>query len=426
MPSKGNTKRPHGTGSVRPKRRGWEGRFSFNGKQIPVSLGTREDVDSVRGISEAEAFRKLQKVIANYEPPKEDSKITFGALCDKFYIHKQSLDLGANSLANIESNIRVHLKPQWEDRDAASITAEEMQRFQAKLRRQLADKTVRNIMSTLFSVCDYGVKKAKVLLANECVEVEKLKARSTKTDMIVLSTAELDEIRAAFPDTPLGRQDALMVLAAARSGLRQGELISVRWRNVDFDGGKIRVATSFERVTRSHKEPKSYEPRALPLAEIVHDPLYEHFKQSRWNKPDDLVFPHPETGRELDGAALNDRFKQAVIAANIRPHEYEMRQRKTSSGKYKPWTHTPITWHDLRHAFGTFLAANGFASATIEAWCGWADKKTMQRYLHYRPGGTELEMLNAAIRRDQERNALDRPFPVAASIGTQEAADSEV
>jgi integrase len=377
-----------------------------------VSLGTRKEVDPIKGISEAEAFRKLQKVAAAYAPPAPGSKITFGALCDKFLAHKESLDLGANSLANIESDIRVHLNPQWENRDAASITAEEMQRFQAQLRRKLADKTVRNKMSTLFST-------AKVLKVNECLEVEKLSGRSTKTDMIVLSTLELDEIRAGFSRTLLGQQDALMVLVAARSGLRQGELISVRWRNIDFVGGVIRVATSFERVTRSHKEPKSYEPRALPLAEEVHDPLYEHFKASKWNRPDDLVFPHPETGRELDGAALNDRFKQALVAANIRPHEWETRQRKTSSGKYKPWTHTPITWHDLRHAFGTFLAAYGFASATIEEWCGWADKKTMQRYLHFRPGGTELAMLNDAIRRDRERHAQDPPpLTVEAIVGT--------
>lgn len=71
----------------------------------------------------------------------------------------------------------------------------------------------------------------------------------------------------------------------------------------------IRVATSFERVTRSHKEPKSYEPRALPLAEEVHDPMHEHFKASKSNRADDLVFRHPETGTELDGAAPNDRFK---------------------------------------------------------------------------------------------------------------------
>lgn len=49
----------------------------------------------------------------------------------------------------------------------------------------------------------------------------------------------------------------------------------------------------------------------------------------------------------------------------------------------------------------------------------------MKRYLHYRPGGTELEMLNAAIRRDQERNVQGRPLTVAASVGTQEAVDSE-
>lgn len=90
------------------------------------------------------------------------------------------------------------------------------------------------------------------------------------------------------------------------------------------------------------------------------------------------------------------------------PPPRRLGRRETSSGKYKPWTHTPITWHDLRHAFATFLVANGFASTIIEAWCGWADKKPMQRYLHYRPGRTELEMLTAAIRRDQERNVLVR------------------
>jgi integrase len=418
MPGKGNTKRPRGTGTVRPKRNGWEGRFRVDGspKQIPVSLGTRKDVDRVKGITKAEALKKLQKVIATYEPPVKGDKPTFG----------ESLDLGANSLANIERDIRVHLKPQWENRVAESITAEERQRLQAKLRNKLADKTVRNIMSTLFSICEYGVIKLKVLPSNECRDVEKLKARSSKTGLIVLSTAELDEIRAGFPDTPLGRQDALMVLVAARAGLRQGELVSVRWRNIDFDGGMIRIVTSFERVTRSHKAPKSHEARALPLAQEVHDPLYEHFKQSRLNRPDDLVFPHPDTGRELDGSALNDRFKAAVVAASIRPHEYETRKRKMTSGKYKEMTYTPITWHDLRHAFGTFLAASGLPGSTREKWCGWADKKTMAIYDHYAPGGFELDQLNQAISRDRERNVQDRPLTVDAIIGASQDADSEV
>lgn len=418
MDSGGSKKRPRGTGSVRPKRNGWEGRFHFNGKPVEISLGVRDDVDPRRGISKEKAFKKLQKEIANYEPPVKDVKVTFGLVCDKFYLHKQSVDLEANSLANIESHIRVHLKPQWENREATMITAEEMQRFQAKLKKKnLADKTVSHIMSTLFSICEYGVKKLKVLPVNECREVERLKGRSTKTGLIVLDSDELDEIRAAFPDTLLGQQDALMVLVAARSGLRQGELVSVRWRNIDFNGGMIRIVTSFERVTRSHKVPKSGEARALPLAQIVHDPLYAHFKQSRKNRPDDLVFPHPDTGRELDGAALNERFKAAVVAARIRPHEYETRKRKKTSGKYKDVTYTPITWHDLRHAFGTFLAESGIPGSTREKWCGWADKKTMAIYDHYTPGGFELDQLNAAIQRDQERRAGERPLTVETIVG---------
>jgi integrase len=57
-----------------------------------------------------------------------------------------------------------------------------------------------------------------------------------------------------------------------------------------------------------------------------------------------------------------------------------------TSGKYKEMTYTPITWHDLRHAFGTFLAASGLPGSTREKWCGWADKKTMAIYDHYAPG----------------------------------------
>jgi integrase len=83
-----------------------------------------------------------------------------------------------------------------------------------------------------------------------------------------------------------------------------------------------------------------------------------------------------------------------------------------TSGKYKDVTYTPITWHDLRHAFGTFLAQSGIPGTTREKWCGWADKRTMAIYDHYAPGGFELDQLNQAINRDRERNAQDRPLTV--------------
>jgi hypothetical protein len=75
-------------------------------------------------------------------------------------------------------------------------------------------------------------------------------------------------------------------------------------------------------------------------------------------------------------------------------------------------TYTPITWHDLRHAFGTFLAQSGIPGTTRENGVGGPDKRTMAIYDHYAPGGFELDQLNQAINRDRERNAQDRPLAV--------------
>jgi integrase len=46
---------------------------------------------------------------------------------------------------------------------------------------------------------------------------------------------------------------------------------------------------------------------------------------------------------------------------------------------------------DLRHAFGTWRAMRGVPGYILEQWCGWADRKSMNIYLHYAPAGFELD-----------------------------------
>ena len=82
----------------------------------------------------------------------------------------------------------------------------------------------------------------------------------------------------------------------------------------------------------------------------------------------DLVFCHPETGKPLDRSKLVRRFKQALERADV--HR--------------------ITFHELRHTFGTRMAASGAPMRTLQHWMGHADSKTTQIYAHYqpeRPGG---------------------------------------
>ena len=87
------------------------------------------------------------------------------------------------------------------------------------------------------------------------------------------------------------------------------------------------------------------------------------------------MFCHPETGKPLDRSKLVRRFKQAIDRADV--HR--------------------ITFHELRHTFGTRMAAAGTPMRTLQHWMGHADSKTTQIYAHYQPS-------------DQEADAVDRAF----------------
>lgn len=252
---------------------------------------------------------------------------------------------------------------------------------------------VKHIMSTIHSILEYGHVKLKVLPANVAKEVTKIKAQGS-LDITILSSEEMKIIcEAAKADATFGAQDSVMILVAARSGLRQGELISLRRRNIDFDNGWIRVLSSYDRTAKNHKMPKGKKFRALPMSDGVKAVLEPHCEGKAEN---DLVFPHPLTGHELDGSALLKRFKAAVIWGGVRREDWEKRTYRTSRGATKTTWFTPLRFHDLRHAFGTWCAMRGIPGYIIEQWAGWADRETMALYLHYAPAGFELDLLNGA------------------------------
>lgn len=132
MPVKDKSRRPHGTGSVRPMGRQWEGRFHHKGKPLPVSLGVRKEVDPERGITETEAFEKLQKHIATYEAPNPKGKITLREFSPKFVAHKESKNRAKSTMTAIDVALRCHLVPEFGDRYMADITADDFELWMAK------------------------------------------------------------------------------------------------------------------------------------------------------------------------------------------------------------------------------------------------------------------------------------------------------
>jgi len=163
-------------------------------------------------------------------------------------------------------------------------------------------------------------------------------------------------------------------LTAAFTGLRMGELLALRWRDVDFSGNAIRVRTSY--YAGHLTTPKSGKVRAVPMAPDVASALAHLGRREHWVDEDDLVFAG-DAGGYLDGSALRRRYKEALGRAGLRP----------------------LRFHDLRHVFGTRMIAKADIRR-VQEWMGHADIQTTMRYLHYAPRGEDAALVAEAFRVD--------------------------
>jgi integrase len=117
--------------------------------------------------------------------------------------------------------------------------------------------------------------------------------------------------------TAAAAQDAALFLTAAFTGLRLGELLALRIRDVDFDGEAIRVMGSVDTV-EGVGTPNSGKGRSVPMVPQVATALARLLLRDRFVGPDDHVFAGA-AGRYLDGSALRRRYKAAQTTAKLRP-----------------------------------------------------------------------------------------------------------
>jgi integrase len=204
---------------------------------------------------------------------------------------------------------------------------------------------------------------------NPAAQVEKLR-ESRYPDLDVFLPEEVHAlVRAAASE-----QDAAIFLTAAFTGLRRGELLALRWRDVDFAGSVLRVRASY---AYGHlTTPKSGKVRAVPLAPDVTRALARLAGRPNWTGDDDLVFPG-DLGGFLDGSALRRRYAVALRRAGLRP----------------------LRFHDLRHTFGTRMIAKADI-VRVKEWMGHASVSTTMRYLHYAPRPEDARLVAEAFALD--------------------------
>lgn len=146
------------------------------------------------------------------------------------------------------------------------------------------------------------------------------------------------------------------------------------WRDIDWLAGRIRVRQSF--VRDEFGTPKSHRSsRSVPLADRVAAELDAHHRGTAYGADDDLVFGHPHLRTPLERSRLLKRYKAAAKAAGIRD----------------------VHFHDLRHTFGTRMAAAGVPMRTLQEWMGHRNYKSTLIYADYAPLAHERELVEKAF-----------------------------
>jgi integrase len=165
----------------------------------------------------------------------------------------------------------------------------------------------------------------------------------------------------ALVDAADGQLARALLVTAAMTGMRRGELLGLRWRDVDYTNRRVWVRRSIGLggVVKQPKTARSV--RAIALPRMVADELEAHWKASPFRAPDDYVFTN-SIGTPLDGRSMvREVFEPARVRAKL----------------------PPVRFHDLRHSYASVLIEQGAHPKVISDQLGHASVQiTMDRYSH--------------------------------------------
>jgi integrase len=167
------------------------------------------------------------------------------------------------------------------------------------------------------------------------------------------------------------RQDADAFRVLFYTGIHVGELVTLRWSDVDLRGCSLWVRRGLSADVET--VPKGRRSRNVPLSEPARAALARLGSRREFVSDDDYVVCN-RIGRRLDPSALRRRYKLATAAAGLRP----------------------VKLHGLRHASGSILARTA-DPVFVRDYLGHAKLTTTDRYVSAKQRPEDLVRLNRAF-----------------------------
>ena len=198
----------------------------------------------------------------------------------------------------------------------------------------------------------------------------------------IASPDEALHLLAALPE-----RDRAVWATALYAGLRRGELMALRWEDVDFAKAVIHVECAYDEKSRVRVEPKSHAGRrTVPIVGALRDELVAH--RARQGSSSGLVF----------GSAAENPF----IASNLwRRAQVAWRRAGLE----------PIGLHESRHTFASVMIAAGVNAKAITTYMGHASIQTTYDLYGKLMPGSEAEaalLVDAYLSRADTSSRLDQ------------------
>ena len=267
-----------------------------------------------------------------------------------------------------EQIVRLNLTPGIGNVQLARLTPMQVQRFYADVVASgRSTSTAHHVHAVLHRALEQAVRWG--LVARNVADLVDA-PRLAETEMQVLDREQVQALLATAEGTELG---PLLTLAVT-TGMRQGELLALRWRDVDLDRQVVSVRGSLTNVNGQFQinEPKtSRSRRQVELGALALEALRAHrvsqaelrlAMPADWN-PWDLVFIRAD-GKPYTNRALLDRFAAVLRDARL----------------------PRVRFHDLRHTAATLMLSRGVHPKIVSEMLGHATIGiTLDLYSHVTP-----------------------------------------
>ena len=324
------------------------------------------------GRTRAEAKDKLHTAQEDVKQarPVAANRETLAAFLDRWLKGAAAKRVRATTLRRYEMDVRLHIVPALGKLKLPDVTPKAVQAMLDGLSAKgLAPLSVRNVRAALRVALEQAIRE-RLFGINNAKSVDL--PRAARKRVVALTPDAARAILSAFNGHPY---EALVTLALA-TGLRQGELLGLRWEDIDLEAGTARVDGQLQRIGGAYTltDLKTNQSRrTLPLPAVA----VEAIRRQRVRQAEARLYAGPAWREPLPGLMFTTATGTPLHSTTV-THLYQ--KQLACAGLPR------MTFHELRHGSASLLLAQGATMRTVMEALGHSQiSLTMNTYSHVLP-----------------------------------------